>query len=78
MYNLIGEAGSQGNTIYQGLDKALAIEGVFVHQYGKSTTKPGRKMGHVTIVDNDKESLLRKLFSVKSQIHVVGDKTVAS
>lgn len=77
MYNLIGEAGTQGNTIYQGLDKALAMEGVYVHQYGKSTTKPGRKMGHVTIVDNDKASLLEKLSMVKRQIHVIGDKTIA-
>jgi 5-(carboxyamino)imidazole ribonucleotide synthase len=77
MYNLIGEAGTQGNTIYQGLDKALAMEGVYVHQYGKSTTKPGRKMGHVTIVDNDKASLLKKLSMVKRQIHVIGDKTIA-
>jgi 5-(carboxyamino)imidazole ribonucleotide synthase len=77
MYNLIGEAGTQGNTIYQGLDKALAMEGVFVHQYGKATTKPGRKMGHVTIVDNDKASLLKKLSMVKRQIHVIGDKTIA-
>jgi 5-(carboxyamino)imidazole ribonucleotide synthase len=77
MYNLIGEAGSQGNTMYQGLDQALAIEGVFVHQYGKSTTKPGRKMGHVTIVDNNKASLLEKLSMVKRQIHVIGDKAIA-
>ena len=77
MYNLIGEAGSQGNTMYQGLDQALAIEGVFVHQYGKATTKPGRKMGHVTIVDNNKASLLEKLSMVKRQIHVIGDKAIA-
>ena len=77
MYNLIGEAGSQGNTMYQGLDQALAIEGVFVHQYGKATTKPGRKMGHVTIVDNNKASLLEKLSMVKCQIHVIGDKAIA-
>ncbi len=78
MYNLIGEGVSQGNTVYEGLDKALATEGVFVHQYGKSTCKPGRKMGHVTIVDTHKESLLRKLFLVKSQIQVLGNKTISS
>lgn len=76
MYNLIGEAGSQGNTMYQGLDQALAIEGVFINME-KPLQNPGRKMGHVTIVNNNKASLLEKLSMVKRQIHVIGDKAIA-
>jgi 5-(carboxyamino)imidazole ribonucleotide synthase len=28
----------------------LKMDNVFVHLYGKKQTKPGRKMGHVTIL----------------------------
>lgn len=49
MINLLGEEGYEGSTVVAGLDKALALNGVSVHIYGKSTTKPKRKMGHLTV-----------------------------
>ena len=48
----------------------LAQEGVHVHLYGKKITKPFRKMGHVTIVDKDKESLKKKAKFVKDNLKV--------
>jgi 5-(carboxyamino)imidazole ribonucleotide synthase len=53
MVNLLGEDGFSGPVIYQNLEKALGTEGVYVHLYGKSTTKPFRKMGHVTIIGDE-------------------------
>jgi 5-(carboxyamino)imidazole ribonucleotide synthase len=50
MLNLLGEEGHTGDVHYEGLEDALAIEGVYVHLYGKKTTKPFRKMGHITIL----------------------------
>ncbi len=50
MLNLLGEEGHTGDVHYEGLEEALAIEGVYVHLYGKKTTKPFRKMGHITIL----------------------------
>ncbi|MEI3163261.1 MAG: 5-(carboxyamino)imidazole ribonucleotide synthase [Lachnospirales bacterium] len=52
MINLLGEAGYNGNTVVEGLDKALALKGVSVHIYGKAQTKPKRKMGHITVTAN--------------------------
>jgi phosphoribosylaminoimidazole carboxylase PurK protein len=48
MINILGER--DGPTELKGLDKALAIEGVNLHWYGKSPTKIDRKMGHITAV----------------------------
>lgn len=49
MINLLGEPGYEGIAQYENLEKVMAKEGVSVHLYGKQTTKPFRKMGHVTI-----------------------------
>ncbi len=49
MINLLGTEGKEGKAKVLGLDKALALKGTHVHIYGKSTTKPRRKMGHITV-----------------------------
>ncbi|MBK5279710.1 MAG: 5-(carboxyamino)imidazole ribonucleotide synthase [Bacteroidia bacterium] len=71
MVNLLGEDGHSGQARYQGLEAVLAVEGVHVHLYGKKMTKPFRKMGHVTIVDADEESLEKKVNFVKENLKVI-------
>lgn len=71
MVNLLGEEGHTGPAVYQGFDKVLGISGVHVHLYGKHFTKPFRKMGHVTIVDADAESLKKKANFVKNTLKVI-------
>jgi len=71
MLNLIGEDGYSGPVHYQGLPEALAMKGVYVHLYGKHETKPGRKMGHITILAENKHELLRKANSLKNMIRVI-------
>ncbi|MDG1040029.1 MAG: 5-(carboxyamino)imidazole ribonucleotide synthase, partial [Polaribacter sp.] len=51
MVNLVGEEGFTGDVVYKNIEKAMQIDGVTPHIYGKKITKPFRKMGHVTIVD---------------------------
>lgn len=70
MLNLLGEKGYEGAVYYEGLDDILEKEGVFVHLYGKSTTKPFRKMGHVTVVGDDLLELRRKIDEVKKGLKV--------
>lgn len=65
MVNLLGEEGSTGLARYEGFEEVLAMSGVYIHLYGKTMTKPFRKMGHVTIVDADIESLKKKAKFVK-------------
>jgi 5-(carboxyamino)imidazole ribonucleotide synthase len=70
MVNLLGEDGYSGIARYEGLEEVLALKGVHVHLYGKKLTKPFRKMGHVTIVDTDLESLKKKATFVKQTLKV--------
>lgn len=69
--NLIGAEGFTGEVVYEGLGDVLKMENVFVHLYGKSTTKPGRKMGHVTIISNDYLDLTHKANKIKHTLKVV-------
>jgi 5-(carboxyamino)imidazole ribonucleotide synthase len=70
MVNLLGEAGFTGAAVYEGIEQVLALEGAHVHLYGKAITKPFRKMGHVTIVDHDRERLMEKAKFVKHTLKV--------
>ena len=70
MVNLLGEEGFTGNACYEGLEEVLKVEGIHVHLYGKKITKPYRKMGHVTIVDSNPDSLKKKANFVKQTLKV--------
>jgi 5-(carboxyamino)imidazole ribonucleotide synthase len=70
MVNLLGEEGFTGLARYEGLNEVLSLSGVHVHLYGKKQTKPFRKMGHVTLVDPDLESLKKKANFVKQTLKV--------
>lgn len=76
MVNLLGEPGYQGRPVISGLKAALAIPGVCLHVYGKAVTKPGRKMGHVTIIDGSIEAVTAKAKEVKSLIKVIGEERI--
>ena len=71
MVNLLGEEGFTGPARYKGLREAIQMPGVHVHLYGKSTTKPFRKMGHVTITAQEGEDLKHKAETVKQLIQVI-------
>lgn len=71
MVNVLGEAGHEGPAVYQGIEKVLNKPGVYVHLYGKALTKPFRKMGHVTIVDADREKAIEKARFVQETLKVV-------
>jgi len=49
MINLLWEEGFEGNAIYQGMEELMQEKGVYIHLYGKKTTKSNRKMGHLTV-----------------------------
>jgi 5-(carboxyamino)imidazole ribonucleotide synthase len=70
MVNLLGEDGYTGPAYYENIEEAMSMEGVHVHLYGKKITKPFRKMGHVTIVDQDLNALKKKAHQVKELIKI--------
>ena len=71
MVNLVGEEGYSGQVVYENIEKIMAINGVTPHIYGKRETRPFRKMGHVTIVNEDMTEARRIAEEVKNSIRVI-------
>jgi 5-(carboxyamino)imidazole ribonucleotide synthase len=73
MVNLVGEEGFSGNVVYENIEKIMRMDGVTPHIYGKKQTRPFRKMGHVTIVNEDIAEARRVAAEVKSTIRVIAE-----
>jgi 5-(carboxyamino)imidazole ribonucleotide synthase len=71
--NLIGEENHKGNAKYDGIENVLEIENVFVHIYGKRETRPGRKMGHITILSNERQELIHTANKIKHTLKVISN-----
>jgi 5-(carboxyamino)imidazole ribonucleotide synthase len=71
MVNLVGEEGFSGPVIYENISNIMSIEGVTPHIYGKRETRPFRKMGHVTIVNEDMKEARKIAEEVKNSIRVI-------
>ncbi len=69
--NLLGADGHSGEAHYEGLEEILKIENVFVNIYGKKETRPGRKMGHVTILSKEKQELIHQANRIKQHLKVI-------
>lgn len=71
MVNLVGAEGHTGDVVYQNIEDIMQLEGVTPHIYGKKQTRPFRKMGHVTIVNEDIKEARRIAQHVKEKINVI-------
>ena len=71
MLNLVGEENFSGKVKYQGLENVLKLPNAYVHLYGKTETKPGRKMGHINVLADSREALLKQLIHIKSLVKVI-------
>lgn len=71
MVNLLGEPGFEGPAVYDGLSEILAMDGVHIHLYGKKITKPFRKMGHVTLIETEGQSLEEKARIIKNHLKII-------
>jgi 5-(carboxyamino)imidazole ribonucleotide synthase len=69
--NVLGAENYSGKVVYQGLEEVLKLYNVFVHLYGKQQTKPGRKMGHVTILNNERQELIEQAMKIKEMLKAV-------
>ena len=71
MVNLVGAEGYTGQVHYKNIESIMAMDGVTPHIYGKKETRPFRKMGHVTIVDQDLSTARHIAEEVKKSIKVI-------
>ncbi len=51
----------------------LPIERFYMNWYGKEKTKPGRKMGHITIVGESFPEIIQNIEIAKENIKIVAD-----
>lgn len=73
MVNLVGAEGHTGNVVYKNMENIMGMNGVTPHIYGKKQTRPFRKMGHVTIVNNDIAEARKIAEQVKNSIKVISE-----
>ena len=71
MVNIVGEPGYAGKTKYVGIEECMKIEGAHLHLYGKTETRPFRKMGHINIADKDRKKVLENIEKIKSTLRVI-------
>ncbi|HVG87036.1 MAG TPA: 5-(carboxyamino)imidazole ribonucleotide synthase [Vicinamibacterales bacterium] len=63
MVNLLGEVWSNGEPDW---DAALAVPGAALHLYGKGDPRPGRKMGHITVVADTAEEAAERALAARA------------
>jgi 5-(carboxyamino)imidazole ribonucleotide synthase len=68
MVNILGER--LGPINVQGMDKVLAVPGTYVHIYGKKETKPERKMGHITVIGDKIEDVLKNAIKARKLLSI--------
>ncbi len=71
MVNLVGAEGFSGDVVYQNIEAIMHMDGVTPHIYGKKQTRPFRKMGHVTIVNENLNKARQIAEEVKNTIKVI-------
>ncbi len=76
MLNLLGENGYTGEPVIEGLSTALTIPGLSFHLYDKTTTRPFRKMGHITILDQTVDHAITKIQKIENSLKIKGKEKI--
>ena len=73
MKNILGPANFSGNYKVIGLSNLLSIPSTKIHLYGKSTTSPGRKLGHITCTAPTLDEVIKRCSDAKNSIEIIVD-----
>ena len=68
MINLLGT--DKRNTVFEKCEKAISLPNGHLHSYGKLQSKPGRKMGHYTLLGDDMADIYKKALEVTKSITI--------
>ncbi len=71
MLNVIGDDNQSGEVMYKNLTAVLQMKNTYLHLYGKKETKPGRKMGHITLLGDDRNHLIESANEIKALLKVI-------
>ena len=73
MVNILGDswlANAQKNALEPAWNKALSHANLKMHLYGKHEPRKGRKMGHFTVIGQDKQAVLNVALIARSELHI--------
>lgn len=70
MVNLIGAEGEVGEAFIENQNEFLKVSGGYLHWYAKAETRPGRKMGHITLVNSNLMELIQSISKVNKTVKV--------
>ena len=70
MLNLVGENKVEGDVLYENMEKIMNFKGVTPHIYGKRKSRLNRKMGHITIVNQNIDDAIEMSKEIKKIIKV--------
>jgi 5-(carboxyamino)imidazole ribonucleotide synthase len=75
MVNILGNEHSTGSYVIEGLRRLLSVPGVKLYVYGKKTSKPGRKLGHITAMGSTVEEALMRAANARTRFEVTAKMT---
>ena len=70
MANVVGPADVTGAFEYKGVKNILSTPQAGLHIYGKKTTKPQRKMGHLTLTGENLNNIFKQIKELKSVLQL--------
>lgn len=68
MINIIGDRNEKA--CLKNVDEVLNSSKTYLHIYGKEETRIGRKMGHITVLDNDLQKAIETANYCREKIHI--------
>lgn len=68
MVNIVGDKTGKYQLKY--MKELMQLKGVYIHLYGKEESKPNRKLGHVTIVNADRNEVIRLAEKVRTLLEI--------
>ena len=68
MANVVGPKELIGTFVYEGVVNILNTPKAALHIYGKKTTKPQRKMGHITLTGADLNVIFKEIKDLKEKL----------
>lgn len=71
MVNIIGPKEFAGKYDLEGVNEFMEMEGAYLHMYNKTETKPGRKMGHYTVLGDTADEAISKAEKLRGVIKIV-------
>jgi 5-(carboxyamino)imidazole ribonucleotide synthase len=71
MVNILGPENSSGPYAVKGLARLLGVPGVKLYIYGKKTSKPRRKLGHITATGRTVQEALARAAKARKAVELV-------